>query len=71
MTDEELKKIIKVICTADGGCPTCACSLTIKFINEFRLKEDKINFIINEVLKIEPDWKDWKDWIKEEIIITN
>lgn len=47
MTPEEAKIIIKIMCTADGGCRNCATNLITSFNEAFPecscklLKEDK------------------------------
>jgi hypothetical protein len=42
MTEEEIRKIAKVLETADGGCPHCAAKLATEFNESFPNENYKI-----------------------------
>ena len=63
MKDKEIKEIIKIMGTADGGCYCCASSLIEQFVGEFDIDTKLASKIIKEVA-FEEDWY-WKDDLKE------
>ena len=65
MNNDEIKKIIKIMSWADGGCEHCAMSLIKAFQKEFNLSKKLVKEITKEIIKQEEHY--WEVNLDDEL----